>query len=387
MKKVVSIISLLCLLISLTACANFYVPQATEYHDSLTTVPTEPTPDTKSAGASLVTFGNLVFENAENYPVEFSDGTCTVELDGKKAAALILMTDIQDYSDSDRQLMEETLMEDMISTLGSRTDEQTLHDSVAGFDAEGVSFYSAGDSEVTLFCTCLYFSDGYYVYHIMLVCHGDDDAAPSYSEQFQDFLDALEPSDDYITLAGNVTEPAAETKPQTQTEPPAQTEPQTQAEPPVQTEDNTPPKSDITTGQRNALECAKRYLDVMPFSYNGLIDQLEYEKFSHEDAVYAADHCGADWYEQAEKYAINYLNSMPFSYSGLIDQLEYSGFTNDEATYGADHCEADWFEQAVKAAKKYLDFMSFSRDGLIEQLEYEGYTHEQAVYGVEANGL
>ena len=98
--------------------------------------------------------------------------------------------------------------------------------------------------------------------------------------------------------------------------------------------------STVTTSQKNALRSAKQYLDVMPFSYTGLIKQLEYEKYSHEDAVYAADNCGADWNEQA-----------------------------------------------AKAAKDYLDVMSFSRQGLIEQLEYEGYTHEQAVFGVNSVGL
>lgn len=94
-----------------------------------------------------------------------------------------------------------------------------------------------------------------------------------------------------------------------------------------------------TMGERNALSKAKDYLEFMEFSYTGLISQLEYEKYSREEAVYAADNCGADWNEQA-----------------------------------------------AKKAKTYLEFMSFSKDGLIEQLEFEGFTHEQAIYGAEQNG-
>lgn len=108
-----------------------------------------------------------------------------------------------------------------------------------------------------------------------------------------------------------------------------------QTQPPVQTNNTTIQ----TIGQKNALKSAKDYISMMPFSREGLIKQLEYEKYSHEDAVYAVDNCGADWKEQA-----------------------------------------------VKAAKAYLEMMSFSKSGLIEQLEYEGYTHEQAVYGAEQNG-
>lgn len=84
--------------------------------------------------------------------------------------------------------------------------------------------------------------------------------------------------------------------------------------------------------------------------------------------------------------AHDYLNSMPFSYSGLIEQLEYEGFTSEEAKYAADNCNADWNEQAAKTAQRYLDSMSFSRDGLIEQLQYEGFSAEQAEYGASAVG-
>lgn len=144
--------------------------------------------------------------------------------------------------------------------------------------------------------------------------------------------------------------------------------------------------SDMTTGQKNALRSAESYLRFTAFSYEGLIDQLEYEQYSHEDAVFAADNCGADWNEQALESALSYLDFGAFSYSGLIGQLEYEKFTTEQATYGADNCGADWNEQAAKSAESYLEFMSFSRDGLIDQLEYEGFTYDQAVYGVEANG-
>ena len=91
--------------------------------------------------------------------------------------------------------------------------------------------------------------------------------------------------------------------------------------------------------------------------------------------------------ENAVKMAKTYISTMAFSRSGLIEQLEYEGFTNEDAVYGVDNITVDWNEQAVKMAKTYLDIMAFSRSGLIEQLEYEGFTHEQAVYGVEQNGL
>ena len=73
---------------------------------------------------------------------------------------------------------------------------------------------------------------------------------------------------------------------------------------------------------------------------------------------------------------------MSFSKDGLIKQLEFDKFTTEQATFGVDSCNADWNEQAVKKAKEYLDVMSFSKDGLIKQLEFDGFTTEQAEYGV-----
>lgn len=203
----------------------------------------------------------------------------------------------------------------------------------------------------------------------------------------------------------------------------------------------------VSDGKKNALESAEQYLSFMAFSYSGLIDQLEYEGFTNEEAEYAAKNCGADWNEQAVASAKHYLKTMSFSKDGLISQLEYEGFTHEQAVYGAeqaydsptnssstissgttageenalrsakqyldvmafsysglvdqlvyegysdadakyaaDNCGADWKEQAVKSAKQYLDIMSFSRQSLIEQLEYDGYTYEQASYAATKNG-
>lgn len=108
---------------------------------------------------------------------------------------------------------------------------------------------------------------------------------------------------------------------------------------PQKTPEPTPapePTPSVTTGQSNALKAAKNYLSVMPFSYTGLIEQLEFEKYSYEDAVYAVDNCGADWNAQAAKAAKNYLDVMPFSREGLIDQLVFEGYTYEQAVFGAD---------------------------------------------------
>ena len=47
-----------------------------------------------------------------------------------------------------------------------------------------------------------------------------------------------------------------------------------------------------TKAQENAVKMAKTYLNIMTFSRSGLIEQLEYEGFTHEQAVYGVEQNG-----------------------------------------------------------------------------------------------
>ena len=93
----------------------------------------------------------------------------------------------------------------------------------------------------------------------------------------------------------------------------------------------------VTMGQKNALESAKSYIRYKGFSYSGLIEQLKFDGYTQLEAQYGADHCGADWMEQAVRAAKSYLNYKSFSKQGLVEQLEFDGFTNEEAIYGVTH--------------------------------------------------
>jgi len=53
-------------------------------------------------------------------------------------------------------------------------------------------------------------------------------------------------------------------------------------------------------------------------------------------AIYAINNIDADWKEQAVLKAKNYLDIMAFSRVGLIEQLEFEGFSNEEAIYAVD---------------------------------------------------
>lgn len=108
-------------------------------------------------------------------------------------------------------------------------------------------------------------------------------------------------------------------------------------------------KPKLTLQQQNAIRSAEQYLDYMPFSRAGLLQQLtsEYgEGYPAEDAEFA------------------------------VATLEQTG-------------KVDWNAEAAEAAQSYLDMTSFSRDGLFEQLTSSygaGFTPEQANAGLTAVG-
>lgn len=91
--------------------------------------------------------------------------------------------------------------------------------------------------------------------------------------------------------------------------------------------------------------------------------------------------------ENAIGSAENYLGFKAFSRSGLIEQLEFEGYSTEDATFAVDYVDPNWMEQAARSAEEYLDFSSFSRSGLIDQLVFEGYSREQAEHGATSAGL
>lgn len=91
--------------------------------------------------------------------------------------------------------------------------------------------------------------------------------------------------------------------------------------------------------------------------------------------------------QNALREAGSYLKFSAFSRSGLIGQLEYEKYSLEDATWAVDRVKVDWNEQAAKSAESYLKFTSFSRSGLVDQLLYEGFSPEQAEYGVSKTGL
>jgi len=142
------------------------------------------------------------------------------------------------------------------------------------------------------------------------------------------------PSDDAV--------PPEAAEPSESPEVPDSTEPSDTPETPADTQspaEETPepeePVPPSTPEEEQALAAAKDHLASATFSRTGLIKQLKSDGFSAAEAAYAADNCGADWFEQAEKAAEKHLARSPFTLDLLVKQLELDGFTAEEAEQGA----------------------------------------------------
>lgn len=101
-----------------------------------------------------------------------------------------------------------------------------------------------------------------------------------------------------------------------------------------------------TLSQQNAYSQASTYLGNLPFSREGLLDQLTSEyggQFAPADAEFAIARLevegGVDWFAEAVEAAQSYQATIPMSRQGLIDQLtsQYgSQFPLDQATHAVD---------------------------------------------------
>lgn len=135
--------------------------------------------------------------------------------------------------------------------------------------------------------------------------------------------------------------------------------------------------------KHEALDEAIEYLNYYNISKCKLKEHLELKGFSEEIASYAVDNCNADWKYQALVRARKCIELMPFSHEGVIEYLEnIEEYTHEEAVYASDNCCEDWNKQALSVAKNHLVLKS-NREQLISSLKELGFTDEQAKYAAD----
>lgn len=80
--------------------------------------------------------------------------------------------------------------------------------------------------------------------------------------------------------------------------------------------------------------------------------------------------------------AESYTNLMAFSRARLIQQLEFEGFTHNDAQWAVDQLTIDWNEQALKKANSYHSLMSLPPDNIRRLLTFEDFSEEQIDYAM-----
>ena len=134
------------------------------------------------------------------------------------------------------------------------------------------------------------------------------------------------------TTAAPETEPSATTVTEAETTAPAI---QTTTQPVTLTA----PTLVQTSVREKAAALAKEQLEQAACSRSRLIGELQAHGFSESEAVYAADHCGADWKAQAVLFAKAALQDDPdITDEALLERLTDAGFTDDETQYALGHC-------------------------------------------------
>ena len=90
-------------------------------------------------------------------------------------------------------------------------------------------------------------------------------------------------------------------------------------------------------GASRSAEAARRAQDLLtvePWSRSGLIDRLQQDGFSNMDAVKAVDSLGADWTQQAARYAGDLIGKNFFiSFDEIEASLRLAGFGPEEIAY------------------------------------------------------
>mgnify|MGYP002580615356 CR=1 FL=1 len=96
---------------------------------------------------------------------------------------------------------------------------------------------------------------------------------------------------------------------------------------------------ELTTGQTNALKTIRSQSQYSHFGYDFWVTHLvNNEKFSREDAIFAVDHCGLDWEEEAVK---EYQEEIAGGSSqGMArEMMVFYGFTDAQIEYAMSQVE------------------------------------------------
>lgn len=141
-------------------------------------------------------------------------------------------------------------------------------------------------------------------------------------------------------------------------------------------------ESSLTPTQMDAKIKAEKYLEITGYSYDVMMEKLQADGVSQEDAKYVVENI-IDFDQQASRRAKANLDTMAYSYTGLVSKLVSEKFTQEQAEYAVENCGANWEEQALRKANAYFALGDFPEEQLTDQLSYDGFTIAQVRYALD----
>lgn len=250
-------------------------PASTPAH---TATPT-PTPEPSDAPITTREFHGLSFAYDSNYEFtnhedgdEYRQDSATLIFEPRKAFLMIECFGISEeeagteVTDEIKDLLVQTYLISIVSEYENQYEADNIKET-QGVIAETKALIATFDlimDGAELSSKYVAFAGGDYMYRIGFM----NDHEVDYYAEFQDFLDSLTFNVAVDESGTGAVREDAEPTPE--------------------------PADAATASQRNAIMKAKDYLDYTAFSKEGLVDQLEYEGFTRDQAEYGAAAVGLE---------------------------------------------------------------------------------------------
>lgn len=336
MRRITAMAAAAILALSLTGCINI-TPVDKNADGTVDNTEESILPESGGSEAETVELANWEFTTPRNWNPEKSGDTIRyVTNDGVTEASISFIDSSEAYKAFSESLGEDLALKTLASSYLHGFEDEGMTGKSQEIDVSDIAALEGAYCEVADIVESNAMGGG-----VIALCIDQKTAFVgmlTYDKDKYTQADIDDVTSDFLSIVLGATPLPSYQKPQPATAESAATDPEDKAESRDEaTAEASEPQA--TTSQRNALSMANDYLDYTAFSPSGLIEQLEYEGFSNEDATWAVDNCGADWTAQADRMAAQYMDYSSFSHSGLVDQLVFEGFTQEQAEHGADSVE------------------------------------------------
>lgn len=140
----------------------------------------------------------------------------------------------------------------------------------------------------------------------------------------------------------------------------------------------------MTKGEKTALTYAKDYISYN-YGYNKktLKDELKLNNCKSKDIKFALKYCGADWYDEAVKYAKFEIKEYSYSMSSLKKYMKSNGFESKYYNYAVNNCNADWNKEALDKAVENSKEYHYSEAQMRESLKEDGFNNSEIDYAIK----